>query len=123
MAPTTLAYTIYLLRTALSRRLCRGTRVDVTVLLIYAEVGKALIERGSPNAMYQKWIETYAGEDSNALVDAVLDVVDHACEDLNPPQQAKVTEAFVTHQPLQMDVLEHGLDVGEVAGLENSVGF
>lgn len=96
MAPTTLAYTSYLLRTASLADYPEVLGAVLPCYWIYAKVGKALIEEGSPNAMYQRWIETYAGEGFNALVDAVLDVTDHACEDLNPHRQAKVIEAFVT---------------------------
>jgi thiaminase (transcriptional activator TenA) len=61
---------------------------------IYWEVGKALLERGSPNPRYQKWIDTYGGEEFGALVEAVLDLTDTVCEDLNPAQKARVREAF-----------------------------
>ena len=96
MSPTTLAYTSYLLRTASLGDYPEVLGAVLPCYWIYAEVGKVLLEKGSPNIMYQKWIETYGGEDFNALVEAVLDVTDHACEDLNPSQKAKVTESFVT---------------------------
>jgi thiaminase/transcriptional activator TenA len=63
---------------------------------IYREVGKALLERGSPEPRYQKWIDTYGGEDFGALVEAVLDLTDKACEDLDLTAKARATEAFVT---------------------------
>lgn len=96
MAPTTLAYTSYLLRTASLGDYPEVLGSVLPCYWIYAEVGKALLEKGSPNAMYQKWIETYGGEDFNALVEAVLDVTDQACKDLNQHQKARVTEAFIT---------------------------
>ncbi len=96
MAPTTLAYTSYLLRTASLGDYPELLGAVLPCYWIYAEVGKALLERSSPNPMYQKWIETYGGEDFNALVEAVLDVTDHACEDLSPAQKSRVTESFVT---------------------------
>lgn len=96
IAPTTLAYTSYLLRTASLGDYPEVLGAVLPCYWIYAEVGKALLEKGSPNAMYQKWVETYGGEDFNALVEAVLDVTDRACEDLNPSQEKKVMESFVT---------------------------
>src|SRR3954449_10372815 len=74
--PTTLAYTSYLLKTA---TLCDYPEVLGAVLpcyWIYWEVGKVLLERGSPNPRYQKWIDTYGGEEFGALVKAVLDLTD-----------------------------------------------
>lgn len=96
MAPTTLAYTSYLLSTASLGDYPEALGAVLPCYWIYAEVGKALLEKGSPNAMYRKWIETYGGEDFNALVEAVLDVTNHACEDLSPTQKSRVTESFVT---------------------------
>jgi thiaminase/transcriptional activator TenA len=63
---------------------------------IYWEVGKALLERGSLTPRYQRWIETYGGEEFGVLVEAVLDLTDEVCEELNPAQKARVKEAFVT---------------------------
>ncbi len=94
--PTTLAYTSYLLKTA---SLCDYPEVLGAVLpcyWIYWEVGKALLGRGSPNALYKRWIDTYGGEEFGTLVEAVLDLTDRVCEDLNPVQKARVAQAFVT---------------------------
>ncbi len=55
---------------------------------------KALLERGSPNPLYQRWIDTYGGEEFGALVESVLNLTDEVCENLNPAQKARVTEAF-----------------------------
>ena len=63
---------------------------------IYREVGKALLEHGSPNPLYRKWIDTYGGEEFGTLVEAVLDLTDEVCEALNPLQKVRVTEAFIT---------------------------
>jgi thiaminase/transcriptional activator TenA len=96
MAPTTLAYTSYLLRVASLGDYPEVLGAVLPCYWIYAEVGKALLEKGSPNPMYRKWIDTYGGEEFGALVEAVLDVTDRACEDLNASQREKVEEAFVT---------------------------
>jgi thiaminase/transcriptional activator TenA len=63
---------------------------------IYAEVGKALLDGGSPDPRYRKWIETYGGEDFGALVEAVLDLTDRVCEDLNDSQREAVKKTFIT---------------------------
>ncbi len=96
MAPTTLAYTSYLLRTASLGDYPEVLGAVLPCYWIYAEVGKSLLEKGSPHTMYQKWIETYGGEDFNALVEAVLDVTDRACEDLSLSRKKQVTGSFVT---------------------------
>ena len=94
-SPTTLAYTSYLLKTAALGDYPEVLGAVLPCYWIYWEVGKALLERGSPNPMYQKWIDTYGGEEFGALVEAVLDLTDRVCEALNSSQKARVREAFV----------------------------
>lgn len=93
-APTTLAYTSYLLRTATLGDYHEVLGAVLPCYWIYAEVGKTLLEKGSPNPMYGKWIDTYGGEDFGALVQAVLDLTDGVCENLSPEQREVVLEAF-----------------------------
>jgi thiaminase (transcriptional activator TenA) len=94
-SPTTLAYTSFLLRTATLDDYPEVLGAVLPCYWIYWEVGKALLERGSPNPMYQKWIDTYGGEEFGSLVEAVLDLTNETCKDLNPAQKARVREAFV----------------------------
>ncbi|MDQ3841251.1 MAG: thiaminase II [Actinomycetota bacterium] len=94
-SPTTLAYTSYLLKTAALGDYPEVLGAVLPCYWIYWEVGKALLERGSPKDMYQKWIDTYGGEEFGALVETVLDLTDKVCEDLNPAQKARVRDAFV----------------------------
>ena len=93
--PTTLAYTSYLLRTASLGDYPEVLGAVLPCYWIYWEVGKALLERGSPNALYKRWIDTYGGEEFGVLVEAVLDLTDRVCEDLNSSQKARVRDAFV----------------------------
>jgi len=94
-SPTTLAYTSYLLKTAALGDYPEVLGAVLPCYWIYWEVGKTLLERGSPKDMYQKWIDTYGGEEFGALVETVLDLTDKVCEDLNPAQKARVRDAFV----------------------------
>ncbi len=95
-SPTTLAYTSFLLRTATLGDYPEVLGAVLPCYWIYAEVGKALLERGSSNPRYRKWIDTYGAEEFGSLVEAVLDLTDEVCEDLNLEQRSCVTEAFVT---------------------------
>ena len=95
-SPTTLAYTSFLLRTATLGDYPEVLDAVLPCYWIYWEVGKALLERGSPNPMYQKWMDTYGGEEFGALVETVLELTDEICADLNLAQKARVAEAFVT---------------------------
>jgi thiaminase/transcriptional activator TenA len=46
-------------------------------------VGTALAERGSPQPEYQRWIDTYAGEEFWAIINEVLDLMDRVGPDLS----------------------------------------
>lgn len=96
MAPTTLAYTSYLLRIAALEDYHEALGAILPCYWIYREVGKALIVHGSPNPLYQRWIDTYGGEEFDALVEDVLDLTDRVCEGLSPAHKAAATEAFIT---------------------------
>ena len=60
--PTTLAYTSYLLRVASLGDYHEVLAAVLPCYWIYERVGKTLLEEGSPNPTYQKWIDTYGGE-------------------------------------------------------------
>ncbi|MGI8651120.1 MAG: thiaminase II [Rubrobacter sp.] len=96
MSPTTLAYTSYMMRAAATGGYHEGLCAVLPCYWIYTEVGNALAGASSPDPMYARWIETYGGEDFNALVRAVLDTADRACRDLDGQQKAAAKQAFVT---------------------------
>jgi thiaminase (transcriptional activator TenA) len=60
---------------------------------IYREVGRSLLERGSPDLVYARWIETYGGEEFDDAVRRVLAAVDAAGANLGPDGRA----AMVRH--------------------------
>jgi len=98
-APTTVAYTSYLLATALSGSYAEGVGVVLPCYWIYYEVGKELLRRGSPNARYQKWIDTYADDGYGDVVRSVLDVADQLGPTLGAAERARVERHFrVTSQ-------------------------
>jgi thiaminase (transcriptional activator TenA) len=92
-APTTLAYTSYLLAA------CGGSYGDgVGAVLpcywIYWEVGKHLLERGSPDPRYQRWIDTYAGEEFGADVREVIAVTDRLGLETGVDERARMHRHF-----------------------------
>ena len=95
-APTTLAYTSYILRVASLGDYHEVLAAVLPCYWIYERVGSTLLEHGSPKPIYQKWIDTYGGEEFGALVEAVLDLTDRSSEGLSPLAKARSVEAFVT---------------------------
>jgi thiaminase (transcriptional activator TenA) len=75
-APANLAYTSYLLAAAATGSYAEGIGAVLPCYWIYWEVGKHLVRHGSPDPRYQRWIDTYAGEEFGATVREVLAVTD-----------------------------------------------
>jgi len=94
MAPTNLAYTSYLLAVAYGGSFPDALGVLLPCYWIYWEVGKALIERGSPNVLYQRWIDTYGGEDFGAVVEEVLALSNRVGADLGHHERRRLAAHF-----------------------------
>lgn len=95
-APCNLAYTSYLLATAGSGSYAEGVGAVLPCYWIYWEVGKELLRRGSPDARYQKWIDTYGGEEFSATVREVVAVTDGLGPSLAAAEQERMRRHFRT---------------------------
>ncbi len=80
VAPTTLAYTSYLLRVACNASFEEAVAALLPCDWIYIEVGEELMKEGSPDPLYQRWIEFYASEEFRPIVQEFIDIVDAAAE-------------------------------------------
>ena len=96
VAPTTQAYTSYLLATAQGGDFSDALAAVLPCYWIYWEVGKELLEAGSPNALYQRWIDTYGGEEFGDIVTEVLGLTDRIGATASAEQQARMRRHFVT---------------------------
>jgi thiaminase (transcriptional activator TenA) len=95
-APTTLAYTSYLLATVSVDSYPAGVCAVLPCYWIYWEVGKELLRRGSPDPRYQRWIDTYGGDDFGDVVQEVIDVTDGLGDGLPPGERARGHQHFRT---------------------------
>lgn len=94
--PTTRAYTSYLLATAYAGTFADALAAILPCYWIYAEVGAELLARGSSDGRYQRWIDSYAGEEFATTVTEVLDVADRTARELTPAQELVARGHFVT---------------------------
>lgn len=101
VAPACHHYASYLMRVAHERPYHEALGAFLPCYWVYWEVGKALIAAGSPNALYQKWIATYGGEEFGAMVREVLGVVNRIGARLTDEQREAVTRHFVTGTQLE----------------------
>jgi thiaminase (transcriptional activator TenA) len=93
-APTTLAYNSYLIAATQSGSYAEGVGTVLPCYWIYGEVGKHLLGQGSPNPRYQKWIDTYGGEEFDAEVRDVIAVTDKLGPGLSPAERDRVHRHF-----------------------------
>lgn len=96
VAPTTRAYTSYLLATVYSGSFADGLAAVLPCYWIYARMGQELITRGSSDDRYQRWIDSYGGEEFAATVAQVLELADHTGPTLTSSQEAEARAHFLT---------------------------
>jgi len=95
VAPTTLAYTSYLLATAYRGTFADGFAAVLPCYWIYAEVGAELVKRGSPDPRYQRWIDTYAADEYQTIVAEVLALADNVGLTLSAADETRARAHFV----------------------------
>ncbi len=94
-SPTCDLYTNYLLRVAYERPYYEALGAFLPCYWIYERVGKHLVKQGSPNALYQKWIDTYAGEEFEESVQGILQAVNGQAAKLTERQREAVAKHFL----------------------------
>ncbi len=87
VAPTTRAYTSYLLATVHRGDFVDGLTAVLPCYWIYAQVGQVLAERGSPDPLYQRWVDSYADPAFTAVVTEVLSLVDRTGAGVSAEQE------------------------------------
>ena len=95
-APTNLAYTSYLLATVYRGSFAEALGAVLPCYWIYMEVGKELLQRGSPEPLYTRWIDTYGGEEYAQIVSRVLRLTDEVGDDLSRTDERLMGKHFRT---------------------------
>jgi len=96
LAPTTLAYTHYLLAVAYSAPFHEALAALLPCYWIYWEVGKRLTRAGSPNPLYVRWIETYGSDEFGAVVAAVLEATNEVAARIGDAERTAMRRHFLT---------------------------
>lgn len=69
---------------------------------IYKEVGDSIYQNAQlPNNGYQKWIDTYAGDEFGKLVEQAIAISNQIASTCTPAQQLAMTNAFVMASRLE----------------------
>jgi len=95
-APTNLAYTSYLLSIIRGGSYAEGVGAVLPCYWIYWEVGKELVSQGSADPRYQRWIDTYGGDEFGDVVRDVIAETDAVGASLSESERALVRRHFRT---------------------------
>jgi len=95
MAPTNQAYTSYLLAVAYGSPFHETVAALLPCYWIYWEAGRHLERAGSTDALYARWIATYASEEFGGVARAVIAVTDRVAERLGTKERDAMRRHFV----------------------------
>ena len=96
MSPTTTAYTSYLLSVTLGGSYAEAIAAVLPCFWVYQRVGDALIAQGSPDQRFQRWIDTYGGDEFAASVAEVLALADGVGASIAVADETRARQHFVT---------------------------
>ena len=97
MAPTTRAYTDFLLRVAALGDFAELAAALLPCMWGFSEIGQQLLAAGLPEEpRCREWIETYADPEFAAIAAWCRDLVDRLATDASAEQRRQMEEVFVT---------------------------
>lgn len=100
--PTTHHYINFLKSTSALDQIEVAMAAVLPCFWIYQEVGDYIYKNQlNENNPYQKWIDTYAGEEFETLVMKAKEICDLVAENCTEFQQRKMTEAFIAASRLE----------------------
>ena len=96
MAPTTRAYTDFLLRTAATNDFAELAAALLPCVWGFNEIGLRLAERGRPaDERCARWIDAYADPEFTRLAGWCRELVDRLAEEVGPPVRERMRQAFL----------------------------
>ncbi len=94
-------YTSFLLATAFREPLPVIAAAVLPCFWVYREVGHHIHARAAPGNPYRAWIDTYAGEDFAAAVDAMIATTDALAEAASASERVAMQAAFTRAMQLE----------------------
>jgi thiaminase/transcriptional activator TenA len=102
-APTTVAYTKYMLDAALQGTLAEGVAALLPCMWSYREIGAAFVKfpGALDHPLYRDWILMYGSDEFSALTDWCIDLINRLAKDLPEQELAQLEEHFVFASKLE----------------------
>lgn len=107
IAPTAYHYVSHMYRQLIDGTVNTAFAGMLPCAWLYQEIGSQLIEAGSPNPLYQRWIETYA--DAVEEVEKERQLLDRLYQESSVDEQQQMIEAFVISSKMECDFWEMAL--------------
>ncbi|EOL45869.1 thiaminase II [Enterococcus caccae] len=95
IAPTAYHYTSHMYREVESKSLARIVAALLPCYWLYQEIGDELIKSGSPNPLYQRWIETYNSDGYRESVLTQKRLTDYLAEQVSKEERVLMKQAFI----------------------------
>ncbi|MBC7234877.1 MAG: TenA family protein, partial [Chloroflexi bacterium] len=99
--PSCFAYTNFLLATVAVRSYEEGIAALLPCFWIYRQVGIHIHAQAAAGNPYQRWIDTYAGEEFGRLVEQAIAITDQVAEETGAALREAMKTAFVTSSRLE----------------------
>lgn len=100
-APGCFSYTHFLISTATHANYEEALGALLPCFWIYREVGMYIHKNAAKDNPYQKWIDTYSGEEFQKIVQNAIDLTDRVATRANAKQTEQMLEAFVISTRLE----------------------
>ncbi len=94
MSPVNRTYTDFLIAVAYEKNFQLGLAAILPCFWVYLEVGKELLQKGSPNKTYQKWIDTYSSKEYEEAVQQVVGLMDKTAQNMAGSEKAEAKRLF-----------------------------
>lgn len=112
MQPVCHHYVHFLKSTAALDPVEVGMAAVLPCFWIYKKVGDHIYNNlQSDNNPYQKWIDTYGGEEFAEAVQKAIDICDNTAAETTPAIREKMTEAFITASIMEYHFWEAAYDL------------
>ena len=100
-SPSCFSYTNFLLSTATMKDNAVTFAALLPCFWIYREVGLQIYENSAADNPYQKWINTYAGEEFNEGVEKAIAITDEVAAEEPESRRKEMEHAFVRSSQLE----------------------
>lgn len=95
IAPTAYHYTTHMYRELLSGSTARTAAALLPCYWLYQEIGKQLIESGSSDPLYQRWIETYDSDGYREAVTRQRELTDRLAAQATEGERRAMLQGFL----------------------------